>query len=209
MGLEIWGRQLTTRGVKLGSQKGVILATQNEPKFGGAPNSISPRRLGDRIRHSIRDPPGVQQRLPCPWLSKIFMPLGVVTIPIGSTNAKMAKLSTLTLGWHLNEGCSASPTWCAIHGDQCPYHPCHVWSIGPCVRRARGAEHGARRAANMENCSKWPKMRTLMVGANEAHARLGPECAIGLVSSHMCPTYLLGVAQLLRFWEWQGRQVSP
>ena len=29
---------------------------------------------------------------------KIPMPLGVVTIPIGSTNAKMAKLSTLTLG---------------------------------------------------------------------------------------------------------------
>ena len=48
-----------------------------------------------------------------------------------------------------------------------------------------------------------------MVGANEAHARLGPECAIGLVSSHMCPTYLLGVAQLLWFWESQGRQVSP
>ena len=58
-----------------------------------------------------------------------------------------------------------------------------------------GAEHGARRAENVENCSKWPKMRTLMVGANEAHARLGLECAIGLVSSHMRPTYLLGVAQ--------------
>ena len=87
-----------TGGVKLGSQKGVILAARNEPKFGGAPNSISPRRLGDRIRHSIRNPPGDQQRLPCPWLSKICMPLGVVTIPIGSTSAKMAKLSTLTLG---------------------------------------------------------------------------------------------------------------
>ena len=45
--------------------------------------------------------------------------------------------------------------------------------------------------------------------ANEAHARLGPECAIGLVSSHMCPTYLLDVAELLRYWEWQGRQVNP
>ena len=46
------------------------------------------------------------------------MPLGVVTIPIGSTNAKMAKLPTLTLGLRLNEGCSASPTWCVNHGDQ-------------------------------------------------------------------------------------------
>ena len=100
MGIEIWGRQLTTRGggVKLGSQKGVILAARNEPKFGGASNSISPRRLRDRIRHFIRDPPRVQRRLPCTWISKISMPLGVVTIPIGSTNAKMAKLPTLTLG---------------------------------------------------------------------------------------------------------------
>ena len=71
------------------------------------------------------------------------------------------------------------------------------------------AEHGARRAEKVENCSKWPKMRTLMVWEYEAHARLGPECAIGLVSSYLCPTYLLGVAQLLWFWEWQGRQVSP
>ena len=50
-----------------------------------------------RIRPSIRDPPGVQRRLPCPWLSKISMPLGVVTIPIGSTNAKMTKLPILNL----------------------------------------------------------------------------------------------------------------
>ena len=34
MGMEIWGPQWTTRGVKLGSQKGVILAAQNEPKSG-------------------------------------------------------------------------------------------------------------------------------------------------------------------------------
>ena len=76
-------------------------------------------------------------------------------------------------------------------------HITHV-IYGPLVHASgmhQGAEHGARRAENVENCSKWPKMRTLMVGANEAHARLGPECAIGLVSSHMRPTYLLGVAQ--------------
>ena len=76
-------------------------------------------------------------------------------------------------------------------------HNTHV-IYGPLVHASgvhEGAEHGARRAENVENCSKWPKMRTLMGGANEAHARLGPECAIGLVSSHMRPTYLLGVAQ--------------
>ena len=39
MGIEIWGRQLTTRGggVKFGSQKGVILAAQNEPKLKVSP----------------------------------------------------------------------------------------------------------------------------------------------------------------------------
>ena len=38
MGIEIWGRQLTTRGgVKLGSQKKVTLAAQNEPKSGVLP----------------------------------------------------------------------------------------------------------------------------------------------------------------------------
>ena len=89
-------------------------------------------------------------------------------------------------------------------------HITHV-IYGPLVHASgvhEGAEHGARRAEKVENCSKWPKMRTLMVEANEAHAQLGPGCAIGLVSSHMRPTYLLGVAQLLRFWEWQGPQVS-
>ena len=35
MGVEIWGRQLTTRGVKLGSQKGVILAAQNMSQNSG------------------------------------------------------------------------------------------------------------------------------------------------------------------------------
>ena len=35
---------------------------------------------------------------PMPLALKISMPLGVVTIPIGSTNVKIAKLRTLTLG---------------------------------------------------------------------------------------------------------------
>ena len=42
-----------TGGVKLGPQKGVILAAQNEPQIAGVPDSISPRRLGDLIHHSI------------------------------------------------------------------------------------------------------------------------------------------------------------
>ena len=34
MGIERWGRQLTTRGgVKLGSHTGVILAAQNDPNL--------------------------------------------------------------------------------------------------------------------------------------------------------------------------------
>ena len=37
VGNEIWGHQLTTRGVKLRSQKGVILAALNEPKSGVPP----------------------------------------------------------------------------------------------------------------------------------------------------------------------------
>ena len=59
-------------------------------------------------------------------------------------------------------------------------HNTHV-IYGPLVHASgvhEGAEYGARRAEKVENCSKWPKMRTLMGGAKEAHARLGPECAI-------------------------------
>ena len=198
-----------TGGVKLGSQKGVILATQNEPKFGGAPNSISPRRLGHRICHSIRDPPGVQRRLPCPWLSKISMPPGVVTSQLGPRMQKWQNRPHSLWASTLTKVAPPRPRGVRAMGTN--VHITHV-IYGPLVHASgvhEGAEHGARRAENVENCSKWPKMRTLMVGANEAHARLGPECAIELVSSHMCPTYLLGVAQLLRFREWQGRQVSP
>ena len=43
------------------------------------------------MRDSTRHLAGVQLRLPCTWLPKISMPLGVVTIQTGSTIAKMAK----------------------------------------------------------------------------------------------------------------------
>ena len=91
MGMEIWGRQLTTRGAEIGVPKGGHFGCSKRAKIGGIPNGISPRRLGDRIRHSICDPLGVQQRLTCTWLSRISMALGVVMIQTGSTNAKMAK----------------------------------------------------------------------------------------------------------------------
>ena len=94
VGIEKWGRQLTTRKGEIGVPKWGHFGCSKRAKIRVAPNSISPRRLRDQICHSIRYSPG----LPCPWLSKISMPLSVVSIPIGSTNAKMAKLPTLTLG---------------------------------------------------------------------------------------------------------------
>ena len=55
MGIEIWGRQLTPRGVKLGSQNGVILAAQNEPKLGVSSIIYLHASLGIRfaIPHAI------------------------------------------------------------------------------------------------------------------------------------------------------------
>ena len=91
MGKEIWVRQLTTRGAEIGVPNRGHFGCPKRAKVEGIPNGIFPRRLGDRIRHSTCNPPGVQWRLPCPWPSKIFMPLGVVTIQTGSTTAKMAK----------------------------------------------------------------------------------------------------------------------
>ena len=75
MGIEIWGRQLTTRGVKLGSQKGVILAAQNEQKLGVS--SIvylhAGLEIGSAIPHAIhrefnKDSHALgSQRSPCHW----------------------------------------------------------------------------------------------------------------------------------------------
>ena len=56
-------------------------------------------------------------------------------------------------------------------------------------------EHSARRVPNMKNGQKYPKMRTIMVEANVAHVRLGPQYVLNLDSSPMCPTYLLDVDQ--------------
>ena len=96
--IEIWGRQLTTQGGEIGVPKGGHFGCSKLAKIQVTSNGISPRRLGDQICHSICNSPEVQLRLPCPWLLEISMPLGVVTIQTGSTIAKMAKLSTLTLG---------------------------------------------------------------------------------------------------------------
>ena len=51
-------------------------------------------------------------------------------------------------------------------GPESNVHNTHV-IYGPLVHESGVHEVGedvARRAENMENCSKWPKMRTLMVG---------------------------------------------
>ena len=73
MGIEIWGRQLTTRGLKFGSQKGVILPAQNEPKL-GVPSIVylhASLEIGSPIPHAIhRESNGhshayASQRSPC------------------------------------------------------------------------------------------------------------------------------------------------
>ena len=46
---------------------------------------------GDQIHRSVCNPLGVQQGLTRTWLSKTSMTLGMVTIHIRSTTAKMAK----------------------------------------------------------------------------------------------------------------------
>ena len=51
MGLEEWGRQLTTRQGELGSQNWVILAAGNEPKIGVLP--IVYLHAGMEIRSAI------------------------------------------------------------------------------------------------------------------------------------------------------------
>ena len=55
MGMEIWGRQLTTRGLKLGSQTGVILAAQNEQKSGVSPMVYlhAGLEMGSAVPHAI------------------------------------------------------------------------------------------------------------------------------------------------------------
>ena len=147
----IWGRQLTTRGVKLGSQKGVILATQNEPKLGVSPMVYlhAGLEIGSAIPYAIHRESNQDshalgtQRSSCPhslW---------------ASTLTKVAPLrprGVRTMGTN-------------IHITHVIYAPLVHASVVH-----EGAEHGARRAENVENCSKWPEMRTLRVGANEAHA---------------------------------------
>ena len=123
------------------------------------------------------------------------MPLGVVTIRLGPQMPKWQNCPHSLWASTLTKVAPLRPR--GVRTMVTNIHNIHV-IYGPLTHASgvhEGAEHGARRAENVGNCAKWPKMRTLMVGANEAHARLGPECAIGLVSSHMCPTYLLGVAQ--------------
>ena len=55
MGLEIWDCQLTTRGLKLGFQKGVILAAHNEQKLGVSPMVYlhAGLEIGSAIPHPI------------------------------------------------------------------------------------------------------------------------------------------------------------
>ena len=84
---------------------------------------------------------------------------------------------------------------CESWGPMCISYIPHVvhWSMHPaCTGRLHLVRVGLN---NIENGRKWPKMHRFMVGANGAHVRLGQGCALELVSSPMCPTYLLGVAQ--------------
>ena len=189
----------TGGGVKLGSQKGVFWLLEMSQNLGVLPIVYlhAGLEIGSAIPYRIHRESNIDshafgsQRSPChsAWWQSQLGP----QMPKWQNRPHSLWASTLTK--------VAPPRPRGVRAMGTKVHITHV-IYGPLIHASgvhEGAEHGARRAENVENCSKWPKMRTLMVGANEAHARLGPECAIGLVSSHMRPTYLLGVAQPLRF----------
>ena len=79
--------------MKFGSQKGVILAAQILSQISGVLPMLhlhAGLEIGSAIRYAIHREGNKD--------SQISMPLSVVTIQMGSTIAKMAKSSTLTLG---------------------------------------------------------------------------------------------------------------
>ena len=145
------------------------------------------------------------------------MPLLIVySVGSGVVDSKLCNFGNLKLRWrlHQSQNKSCCSLTAAAQGDAfcfvlsipfivLPMHSCctifkpiRVHFASRITRHLYTCEASNRCLTEAkQNCSKWPKMRTLMVGANEAHARLGPECAIGFVSSHMRPTYPLGVAQ--------------
>ena len=90
-------------------------------------------------------------------------------------------------------------------------HKLHTM-CGPLVHASGvhgGVEHSARRAKNIENGIKWPKLGTFMVGTNGAHVQLGPVCALESVSSPMCATYLVGFAQTRLYLGMAGSPSEP
>ena len=72
-----------------------------------------------------------------------------------------------------------------------------------------GAEHSAGWVENIEKCSKLPKMRTFMAGANGVLVRLRPDYARDLEATPMCPTNPLGVDETPLDFGMAGSPTEP
>ena len=189
MGRKIWGRQLPTRrGAEIGVPKRGVSTHPKMSQNGKYPQGYFSMMAWRRDSNFGVGPHG------SPLWAHTYLGPRDLHVPWHADSRNCThKCQNAPCEWALRFANVACESWRPMCISYIPY-VVH-WSMRPAC--TGGAEHSARRAKNIGNCRKWPKLRILMVRANGAHVQLGPGCALELEPSAMCPAYLLGVDQTL------------